>query len=362
MSEPNGREIIAPGTCAGVLLPLVFREPFDYHVPEGMELKRGDYVRVPFGRKSVWGVVWGQAAGGIDEKKIKTVERKAAHLPPMSKAMRALLEWVAWYTLSPLGLVLKMALPVTEALEPPKVRGEGRGKGRKKVISSSTPDPRPSPSLLRLLSPDQSTAATTLRAKLGAGFCVTVLDGVTGSGKTEVYFDAIATCLEQGKQALVLLPEIALSVQWLARFKQRFGFDPIPWHSGVTPARKREAWRKVAQGEAPVVVGARSALFLPFPVLGLIVVDEEHDASYKQEDGVIYQARDMAVARARHEKIPIVLVSATPSLETEYNIAQGRYGRVHLPVRHNDAELPHIKLIDMRRETLPSGQLAVGAA
>jgi len=334
-----------------VLLPLVFGKSFDYRAPEGMDIKPGDYVRVPFGRKSVWGVAWGEASGEVEEKKIKSIEQVATHLPPMSKTMRTFIDWVAWYTLAPSGMVLKMALPVPAALESPKVRGEGRGaRGKKITASSSTLDPRPS-----TLSSDQQSAATSLRTKLDTGFSVSVLDGVTGSGKTEVYFDVIAACLAQGKQALVLLPEIALSVQWLARFAEGFGFAPDIWHSGVSPARKRETWRKAAQGEAKVIVGARSALFLPFAQLGTIIVDEEHDASYKQEDGVIYHARDMAVARARHEKIPAILVSATPSLETEYNITHGRYARMHLPTRHNEAELPEIKLIDMRTQALPTG-------
>ena len=176
------------------------------------------------------------------------------------------------------------------------------------------------------------------------GFSVTVLDGVTGSGKTETYFAAIAAALAAGKQALVLLPEIALGAQWLQRFRQRFGALPAQWHSEIGQADRRDTWRAVADGRARVVVGARSALFLPFAELGLIVVDEEHDPSYKQEDGVCYQSRDMAVLRASLAGIPIVLVSATPSLETVVNVARGRYQRVSLPRRHADAELPEVRL------------------
>ncbi len=415
MSEPNGREIIKAGRRVGVLLPLVFRDAFDYRVPDGMEVKAGDWVRVPFGRKSMWGVVWGEALGEVEENKLKSIERMAAHLLPMTQKMRAFIDWVAWYTLAPRGMVLKMSVPVPEALEPPKVEpcyvaaGNMRGQmaERETTHIKSTPArlriasylsdgvPRTAreisaqakvsanivrecikagglvqvegiaslpvlPSLAPLpappaLSPDQQAAAALLSAKLGAGFSVSVLDGVTGSGKTEVYFDAIAHILERGGQALVMLPEIALSVQWLSRFRARFGFVPVVWHSGIGTAARREAWRKVASGEARVVVGARSALFMPFSKLGLIVVDEEHDASYKQEDGVIYHARDMAVARARHEKIPAILVSATPSLETEFNISQKRYAHVHLPSRFGEAEMPRVLLIDMRKEKLPSG-------
>ena len=177
---------------------------------------------------------------------------------------------------------------------------------------------------------------------------MTVLDGVTGSGKTETYFAAIAAALAAGRQVLVLLPEIALGAQWLGRFRERFGVLPAQWHSDIGQAERRDTWRAVAAGRARVVVGARSALFLPFPELGLIVVDEEHDPSYKQEDGVFYQARDMAVLRASLAGIPIVLVSATPSLETVVNVARGRYQRVALPRRHAAAELPAVRLIDLR--------------
>ena len=188
------------------------------------------------------------------------------------------------------------------------------------------------------------------------GFGVTLLDGVTGSGKTETYFAAIAAALAAGRQVLVLLPEIALGAQWLQRFRDRFGALPAQWHSEIGQTERRDTWRAVAAGRARVVVGARSALFLPFPELGLIVVDEEHDPSYKQEDGVCYQARDMAVLRASLADIPIVLVSATPSLETVVNVARGRYQRVALPRRHAAAELPAVRLVDMRRERIERGR------
>jgi len=207
------------------------------------------------------------------------------------------------------------------------------------------------------LSPDQEAAAQRLIERTGAGgFSVTVLDGVTGSGKTETYFAAIAEALAAGQQVLVLLPEIALGAQWLDRFRRRFGASPVEWHSEVPQSARRDAWRAVASGRARIVVGARSALFLPFPELGLVVVDEEHDPSYKQDDGVCYQARDMAVLRASIARIPIVLVSATPSLETVVNIARRRYERVSLPRRHAEATLPEIALVDMRRERVEPGR------
>jgi primosomal protein N' (replication factor Y) (superfamily II helicase) len=205
---------------------------------------------------------------------------------------------------------------------------------------------RPGPSL----SSAQELAAADLVAKVEkGGFTTTVLDGVTGSGKTEVYFAAIAAALARGKQALVLLPEIALSAQWFARFEARFGAAPAQWHSDLGHAERRDTWRGVAEGRVPVVVGARSALFLPFPDLGVIIVDEEHDSSFKQEDGVIYHARDMAVVRGSLAKLPVVLVSATPSLETTINVEQHRYDRLHLPARHGAAQLPELRVVDLRR-------------
>ncbi|HLO78368.1 MAG TPA: primosomal protein N', partial [Magnetospirillum sp.] len=210
---------------------------------------------------------------------------------------------------------------------------------------------RPAPEL----SEGQQAAADALVAALDGGFSVQVIDGVTGSGKTEVYFEAVAAALARGRQVLVLLPEIALSAQWLKRFTHRFGVPPAEWHSELSDAKRRETWRAVASGEARVVVGARSALFLPYADLALVVVDEEHDAAFKQEDGVSYHARDMAVVRARLGGVPAVLASATPSLETLANIQAGRYVRLHLPDRHAGAALPDIRPVDLRRHPPPRG-------
>jgi primosomal protein N' (replication factor Y) len=213
-------------------------------------------------------------------------------------------------------------------------------------VAFPLPDPaHPGP----VLAADQAAAAEALRGKVAAGeFGVTLLTGVTGSGKTEVYLDAVAEALRQGRQALVLLPEIALSAQWLERFRRRFGVDPALWHSELSSRTRRDTWRAIAEGEAPVVVGARSALFLPFPDLGLLIVDEEHETAFKQEDGVIYHARDMAVVRARLAKAACVLVSATPSLETLTNAEMGRYDHLHLSERHGSAGLPSVEAIDLR--------------
>lgn len=331
-----------------VLLPGALAHGFDYAVPGGMALSPGDYVTVPFGNKKLPGVVWGQgqfkfgdAAGA--RGRLKAIEAHHAHLPPMPEAMRTFIDWAAWYNFTASGAVLKMALPVTDALNPPNVRERSN---LSKDVFSPTPV---------ALSDEQAVAAKALSETLNAGFSVTLLDGITGSGKTEVYFDAIAKVIANGGQVLVLLPEISLSIQWLDRFRSRFGFAPAVWHSGISPAARKHTWRAIVQGEARVVVGARSGLFLPYRALKLMVADEEHDSSYKQEEGVIYHARDMAVARANFEKIPIVLVSATPSVETWRNVKTGKYREVRLSARHAGASLPDIAMIDMRGAALERG-------
>jgi primosomal protein N' (replication factor Y) len=204
------------------------------------------------------------------------------------------------------------------------------------------------------LTEDQQAAADALGAAIRSGrYGTTLLKGVTGSGKTEVYLEAVAECLRRGRQALVLLPEIALTSEFLTRVEARFGAKPAEWHSGVTMTERRRAWRMVGQGAAQLVVGARSALFLPFQDLGLIVVDEEHDSSYKQEEGALYNARDMAVLRASLNDAQVVLASATPSLETWANAQAGKYARLDLSARFGTAVLPQMRAIDMRVEDLP---------
>jgi len=325
-----------------ILLPTAAPHGFDYLAPEGMNLAAGDIVSVPFGKSAMLGVVWGEGHAKIPAGKIKAVAEHHAQFPPLSASMRQFIDWVAWYNCAPKGAILKMVLPIAD------IAKEGR-----KSITAPIETPVDAIKLADL-SDTQKKASEELLKKIDKGFSVTLLDGVTGSGKTEVYFDAIAQVLREHPehQVLVLLPEIALSVQWLERFEKRFGFKPVLWNSEITPARKRAAWQAIAKGEARMVVGARSALFLPYKHLALIVADEEHDGSYKQEDGVIYHARDMAVARGRFEKIPVVLVSATPSLESYYNMKQGKYAEVSLPARHNEAVMPDIEMIDMRHTTI----------
>ncbi|MDJ0947422.1 MAG: primosomal protein N' [Alphaproteobacteria bacterium] len=405
-SRPGPSPPEAANRRLGVLLPLPLKGPYDYRVPADANLKPGDFVAVPLGPRETTGVVWGQGSGDVAEAKLKPVAGRL-EAPPLPEPVRRFIDWVAGYTLASRGAVLRMAMSVPEALLPPKpVVAYGRSQAdleglglrltpaRKRVLAVladgpprpaaelareagcgigvvrgladagaletismrpaapfTTPDPaRAGPSL----SPSQQAAAATLRDKVAAqDFSVTLLDGVTGSGKTEVYFEAAAEALARGRQVLVLLPEIALGAQWLDRFKARFGATPAAWHSDLTRGQRRLTWRAVAEGQARVVVGARSALFLPFAELGLIVVDEEHDPAYKQEDGVIYHARDMAVVRAQITGIPVVLASATPSLETETNVATGRYDRLHLPERHGGARLPEVHVIDMRRDAPP---------
>jgi len=388
------------GALAGVLLPMPFGVPFTYRVPEGLTVTVGDIVAVPFGSREVAGVVWGAPVDDIDAAKIKEVASRY-DVPPLTPAMRGFVNWVAAYNVAQVGSVLKMVLSMPDALLPPKPITayaltpsppdfrETPARCRVLEVLAGGP-PRPAAEIAReagvgpsvvkglaeagvlgqvtiaapkaydwpdpsaegpRLSAEQAAAADDLcRSVDAATFSVDVLEGIPGAGKTEVYLEAIVAALRDHKQVLVLLPEIALSAQWLDRFRERFGCRPAEWHSDLTQAQRRSNWRAVATGEARVVVGARSALFLPFPDLGLIVIDEEHDGSYKQEDGVVYNARDMAIVRAREEQIPVVLVSATPSLETVENVNQGKYSHHNLPDRHAGAEFPEVTVIDMRAE------------
>jgi len=402
-AEPERAE-----TRVKVLLPMPFDAAFDYTAETPLE--PGTVVRVPLGKQSRIGVVWdgdSRAAAGTPaaSDKIKPVETSLP-LPPMRAEMRRFVDWVAGYTLAPTGAVLRMALPpalpargapTQTCYRPTGTRPERMTEPRRRVLDAAGAGrPRPARALAEIagvsestvrglaktgalapvaldadpayplphpdrpgpkLSLEQAAAADYLRkAVRGGRFAPALLDGVTGAGKTEVYFEAVAQALRRpGAQVLVLLPEIALTSQWLERFEQRFGARPVEWHSDLPAGERRRAWRKVAEGQARVVVGARSALFLPFADLALIIVDEEHDPSYKQEDGVLYNARDMAVLRARIEQAPVVLSSATPSLESVVNAQRGRYAQLLLEDRHGPAELPALTAIDLRTDTPGSG-------
>ena len=390
-----------------VLLPLPLETPYDYAVTRGDTVEVGDFVTVPLGKRMVQGVVWGKGPAdpnnAVADGRLRTIAERL-DVPAMAEVTRRFVTWLADYTCASPGAALRMTMSVRMALEVPRPRlayalagpppkrmtsararvidvlsdglslpavtiaelaavssGVVRGlvhAGTLREVQLPAELPVPEPDLHRPgthLNADQAAAAAALKKKIEDDcYSVTLLDGVTGAGKTEVYLEAIAKTLSQGRQVLVLVPEIGLTAQWLQRFEDRFGAEPLSWHSDLGAARRRLTWRAVAQGRARVVVGARSALFLPYTDLGLIIVDEEHDSAFKQEDGLIYHARDMAVLRASLGKIPIILVSATPSLESLVNLEAGRYAALHLPKRIGTAELPQIEAIDMRSEA-PDG-------
>lgn len=394
----------------GALVAVLTTEPIDrlldYKAPEG-GVARGAFVEVPLGPRKVLGCVWGPGAGGFDLKKARSVSH-VLDVAPMRDEMRQFLEKTAAYTLTPMTAMLRLATRAPGLMNPPSMRkvylrGTGRppreteARGRvietleeygglsftlkelaetagvtPSVIKGMVPSgavreedcPRdlPYPRLDasapgKDLTDAQTEAAMALRTAVSAeAYSTTLLKGVTGSGKTEVYLEAVAACLAKGRQALVLLPEIALTAEFLTRFEDRFGARPAEWHSGVTMTERRRVWKMVGIGGAQVVIGARSALFLPFQNLGLIVVDEEHDGSYKQEDGVLYNARDMAVLRASLCSAAVVLASATPSLETWANVEAGKYQRLDLESRFGPAVMPDMHALDMRGEKLPSTQ------
>ncbi|MDP9128656.1 MAG: primosomal protein N' [Pseudomonadota bacterium] len=325
-----------------VLMPLPLADAYDYWPLPGLETA-GTVVEVPLGQRKTVGVVWGPGTGGVPSDKLKTMIGPAG-LPPVPATSRAFIDWVAQYTVTPPGAVLKMLFGSMGVILPKK----------KDDYSSPLPDPsyhQPQ------LTPDQTAAAATLIEKVKAqNYSVTLLDGVTGSGKTEVFCEAVAETLRQGRQALILLPEIAMTAALLDRFVQRFGVSPVQWHSELSDKQRRLNWHAIAKGEAKFILGARSALFLPYPALGLIVVDEEHEAAYKQEEGVIYHGRDMAVVRAHTGNIPIILSSATPSLETMYNVQHKKYDHVVLRQRFGNASMPKIDCVDLRQFKLPSQQ------
>ena len=391
---------------AKVLFPVNVGEPFDYAIPDDMRVEAGSFVYAPIGKQVKLGVVMG--FGEREPEGLKDVlEVKAT--PPLPAHMLAFIDWTARYGVSSPGMVLRQVVRSYKALEPSKTATHFRASGvvpprisaaRKAVLERGGPWPARasvvaeragvSAAIVRglakaggltaeerpvdapfeapdpehegmALTSDQEEAGRELATMVaGNDFAVALLDGVTGSGKTEVYFEAVAEALrpkdgEDGGQVLILVPEIALTQAGLARFEARFGAKPAAWHSTLGDAERRRTWREVARGRAKLVIGARSALYLPFPNLKLIVVDEEHDTSYKQEEGVIYNARDMAVVRAKLAGHAVVLASATPSLETLNNARTGRYHHVVLPERPGAVVLPEVGLVDLKEHVPEKG-------
>lgn len=396
------KEARAATRLAPVVLAVALDQTYDYLVPSEVEIEPGCFVLVPFGPQSRIGVVWDKQVGDsgktVDPTKLKSISARL-DAPPLPAITLRFAEWIAKYTLAPLGMTVRMMMSARTVFEPQKPRfgvtvveaapepprltparrraldiaGDGAIRTKAALAQAAecstgvvdglvasgnlvevaipekrppTPDPK---HRVTAFSPEQEAAVHALRASVdGANFSVTMLDGVTGSGKTEVYFEAVARTLEHGRQALIMLPEIALTDQFMRRFEARFGSAPVEWHSALSGPERGRVWRQAANGDARVIVGARSALFLPFSDLGLIIVDEEHDAGYKQDDRVHYQARDMAVVRGSLGGFPVILASATPSIETHYNARIGRYRHVILPGRFSGASLPDITAIDMR--------------
>ncbi|RYM14873.1 primosomal protein N' [Sphingobium cupriresistens] len=373
--------------------------PLDYRVPHGMTVTPGSIVIAPLGPRQLIGVVWEEDSfpdiETVGDNRLRNL-LEVVDAPPLPETLRRLIEWTADYYLSPPAAVLRMALSSMAALEGtrtvieyratgavPERMTEQRAQALERIgerqglirelamiggvsdavirglikqdifepveVSIDTPFPMPDPGHAQpVLSEAQTSAATTMAdAVLRQDFAPFLLDGVTGSGKTEVYFEAIAAAIRANRQVLVLLPEIALTEPFLERFEKRFGTIPVNWHSGLHQSERRRAWRAIASGQAQVVVGARSALFLPYPNLGLIVVDEAHEASFKQEDGVHYHARDVAVMRGLIEKFPVILASATPAIETRHQVELGRYAEIKLPARYGGAVMPAIEGINL---------------
>ena len=390
-----------------ILVPVALDQTYSYRVPAGLELAPGNLVAVSLGARECMGVVWAENPSPNPRlhNRLKDVDEKL-DVPPLKPELRQFVDWVSNYTLASRGIVLRMTLRMGEHLSPARdqvgVRLAGsapprmtaararvlhlladgltRSKGaaaKEAGVSAGVinglvdegtletivlppapvaaqPDPdfrKPEFSLAQLAASD--TLRTTVEQ---GGYTVTLLDGVTGSGKTEVYFEAVAENIRRKRQTLILMPEIALTAQFLDRFTNRFGVKPAEWHSQISARKRARTWAAVAANEVSVVVGARSALFLPYADLGLVVVDEEHDPAYKQEDGAHYHARDMAVVRSSIARIPVILASATPSVESEVNARRGRYRHLHLPERFGGAHLPSIEAIDMRREGPPRGR------
>ncbi|MBI1327328.1 MAG: primosomal protein N', partial [Alphaproteobacteria bacterium] len=387
----------APARQLSILVPLPVETGFTYLADEDYET--GTFVSVPWGKTTVSGVVEGETQSDLPLAKLKSVLAPLP-LPALPPLHLEFLKWVARYTMSPLGSVLKMTLSEPSIFKPAKkeifytlqntdekihpryakiiaymeehkkasradiVQGTGASLSVLKTLTKKN-------ILLELqeeattqypcanLDADHNHPTLTESQKKALdiihetkGTKPILLDGVTGAGKTEVYFEAVAECLKRGQQALILAPEITLTNAFTDRFEKRFGGAPALWHSDLSHGVRRKTWLGVAQGKTQVIIGARSSLFLPYKNLGLIIIDEEHDNSYKQEEGVTYNARDMAIVRAHLASIPVILVSATPSLETLQNTWDGRYAHAELPARYGQAEMPDVQMIDLRQEKM----------
>ncbi|MBA5723687.1 primosomal protein N' [Candidatus Liberibacter sp.] len=402
--------ILIESDTEGTVVPSVFvlllqsvSGPYSYAVPFGIQVELGSIVRVPLKSRSVLGVVWyNRSKHQIDVRKLRFIER-VCDCSPLSQKMCQFIDWVSNYTLSPIGLIARMAVSVFSEAEkmeekiqftgvfpqrnsPARLRvmdkikdgkiwqkrellratkvssGVIDGLKRQGVIEQiwELPSPVVGKPNVEFFSPklekNQQEAVAQLLPICADGFSVSLISGVTGSGKTEVYLEAVSEVLSLGKQVLILLPEISLTSAILERFQKRFGVKPAEWHSALSLSVRQKIWKQVQRGEILAVVGARSALFLSFKELGLIVVDEEHDPSYKQEDGITYNARDMSIVRGKIESFPVVLVSATPSIESQVNSVCKRYGCVHLSSRYRNVSLPDLRLIDMRNQSLKYGK------
>lgn len=387
-----------------VMVPVPVGGPYTYAVAPGSRVVPGSIVAVPLGPRKVSGIVWEGKPGKVAKGRLRTIET-VFDCPPIDGKMREFVDWVARYTVSAAGMVARMITRVPAAFDPepavPALRWSGlepdrltpargrvlelardgmawtrTGLARSAGVSPSVVDGLSAQGIFEAVelpaqpvvaTPDpgfgggsltcaQEEIAAVLRNKSGGEFSVTLIDGVTGAGKTEVYFEFVAEALRRGRQVLILLPEIALTQAFLSRFEERFGARPAEWHSDLAPRMRERVWRQVIEGRIRVVAGARSALFLPFRELGAIVVDEEHDQAYKQEEGICYNARDMAIVRARLADIPVALSSATPSIESRVNAERGRYDRLVLADRFASAALPDLRCIDLKRHPPQRGR------
>ncbi len=319
-----------------ILLPNIFNHPFTYE--SDLELKIGDFVEVPFGKSKITGVVWDEFENKTDKDfKIKKIIKKL-NIPQLKKSTLNFLNWFAEYNIVPKGMALKLILLSGKTVEKFDMKFY-------KDFSSKIKDHSIK------LTKEQQKSLNQINI-LNKKFNVHVLQGTTGSGKTIVYFEALKKILEKEYQGLVMLPEIGLTSQFEKKFIEFFGFKPAVWHSGITKKNKQIIWSGIVTGEIKVVIGARSSLFLPFKKLGLIIVDEEHDQSYKQDEGIIYNARDMAISRASFENIPINLITAVPSIETYENIKKGKYSISKLEQRYQNASLPNYEIVNLNNVKL----------